>query len=179
MQWHFGSFRLDLANACLWPAVQSVTLRPKTFEVLVYLVTRTGQLVTKEALFDAIWPETVVGDGVLKISMTELRKALGETAKAPQARTGLSHTISLCLLRAMAQSGSGTRDAASLQRPLPPWQQLQSDGGRQSCIVFRVNCFCQRQAASSRRRRHQTRVSVRRLRGRASSRRRPWSCEPP
>src|SRR5262245_49287233 len=84
MYWHFGPFRLDLANACLWHATQPVTLRPKTFEVLVYLVTHAGQLVTKEALLDAIWPETAVGEGVLKTSMTELRKALGETAKAPQ-----------------------------------------------------------------------------------------------
>src|SRR5262245_25766042 len=84
MQWHFGPFRLDRANARLWRAEQPVTLRPKTFEVLVYLVTHAGQLVTKEALLDAIWPETVVGEGVLKTSMTELRKALGETAKAPQ-----------------------------------------------------------------------------------------------
>src|SRR5262249_60749609 len=84
MQWHFGPFRLDLANACLWHAAQPVTLRPKTFAVLVYLVTHAGQLVTKEALFDAVWPETAVGDGVLKTSMNELRKALGETAKAPQ-----------------------------------------------------------------------------------------------
>jgi DNA-binding winged helix-turn-helix (wHTH) protein len=43
-----------------------------------------GQLVTKEALLDAIWPETAVGEGVLKTSMNELRKTLGETAKAPQ-----------------------------------------------------------------------------------------------
>ena len=84
MQWHFGPFRLDLDNACLWHDEQPVTLRPKTFEVLVYLVTHAGQLVTKEALFGVIWPETVVSDGVLKTSMNELRKALGETAKAPQ-----------------------------------------------------------------------------------------------
>src|SRR5262245_47710136 len=75
MQWHFGPFRLDLVNACLWHAAQPVPLRPKTFAVLVYLVTHAGQLVTKEALLDAVWPETAVGDGVLKTSMTELRKA--------------------------------------------------------------------------------------------------------
>src|SRR5262249_53120678 len=84
MQWHFGPFRLDQANATLWHAEQRGTLRPKTFEVLVHLVTHAGQLVTKEALLDAIWPETAVGEGVLKTSMNELRKALGETAKAPQ-----------------------------------------------------------------------------------------------
>src|SRR6266446_2754352 len=84
MQWHFGPFRLDLANACRWHAAQPVTLRPKAFQILVYLVTHAGQLVTKESLLDAIWPETAVGEGVLKTSMNELRKALGETAKAPQ-----------------------------------------------------------------------------------------------
>ena len=84
MLWHFGPFRLDRINAGLWRADQPVTLRPKTFEILVYLVTHAGQLVTKEALLDAIWPETAVGEGVLKTSMNELRKALGETAKAPQ-----------------------------------------------------------------------------------------------
>ena len=84
MLWLFGPFRLDRANAGLWRAEQPVTLRPKTFEVLVYLVTHAGQLVTKEALLDAIWPETAVGEGVLKTSMNDLRKALGETAKAPQ-----------------------------------------------------------------------------------------------
>jgi adenylate cyclase len=65
MPWHFGPFRLDLANACLWHAEQLVILRPKTFAILVYLVTHAGQLVTEEALFDAIWPGTAVGDGVL------------------------------------------------------------------------------------------------------------------
>src|SRR5215510_2313021 len=84
MLWHFGPFRLDQANAGLWRAEQPVALRPKTFEVLMYLVTHAGQLVTKEALLDAVWPETAVGEGVLKTSMNELRKALGETAKAPQ-----------------------------------------------------------------------------------------------
>ena len=86
----FGSFRLDQANAGLWRAEQPVTLRPKTFEVLVYLVTHAGQLVTKEALLDAIWPETAVGEGVLKTSMNDLRKALGETAKR---RSGLPRCI--------------------------------------------------------------------------------------
>ena len=84
MQWHFGPFRLDQATAGLWRAEQPVSLRPKTFDLLVYLVTHAGQLLTTEALLDALWPSTAVGEGVLKTSMNELRKALGETAKAPQ-----------------------------------------------------------------------------------------------
>jgi hypothetical protein len=43
-----------------------------------------GELVTKQALFKAVWPGTAVTDGVLTTGMGELRKALGETAKRPQ-----------------------------------------------------------------------------------------------
>ncbi len=84
MLWCFGPFRVDMANACLWHDTQRVAVRPKTFDVLVYLVSHAGELVTKESLLDAVWPETAVGDAVLKVSIRELRQVLGETAKAPQ-----------------------------------------------------------------------------------------------
>jgi DNA-binding winged helix-turn-helix (wHTH) protein/predicted ATPase len=84
MQWRFGPFRLDLENACLWCGEQRATLRPKTFDILVHLVTHAGELVTKEALFEAVWPATAVGDGVLKTNIGELRKVLGDRPQAPQ-----------------------------------------------------------------------------------------------
>ena len=90
MQWHFGPFRLDLTNACLWQADQPVPLRPKTLALLAYLVAHAGQLMTKETLLDAVWPDTAVGDGVLKTSVGELRKALGETAQRPRYITTVS-----------------------------------------------------------------------------------------
>jgi predicted ATPase len=61
-----------------------ITLRPKVFAVLAYLVTHAGQLVTKEMLFDAVWPETVVTDAVLKACIRELRRVLGDTIQTPQ-----------------------------------------------------------------------------------------------
>jgi DNA-binding winged helix-turn-helix (wHTH) protein/predicted ATPase len=120
MQWHFGPFRLDQTNATLWRAEQRVTLRPKTFEVLVYLVTHAGQLVTKEALLDAIWPETAVGEGVLKTSMTELRKALGERAKAPQ-RIATVHRRGYRFVApvTMAEAAPPTAALAAPTAPLP------------------------------------------------------------
>jgi DNA-binding winged helix-turn-helix (wHTH) protein len=59
-------------------------LRPKTFAVLRCLVEHPGQLCTKEALFEAIWPETVVTEVVLKVCIRELRHALGDNARHPQ-----------------------------------------------------------------------------------------------
>src|SRR5687767_10751583 len=88
MQWHFEPFCLDAVNACLWQAGQRVTLRPKTFDLLAYLVAHAGVLLTKEALLEAlleaVWPDTVVAEGVLATTMVELRKILGETARTPR-----------------------------------------------------------------------------------------------
>jgi DNA-binding winged helix-turn-helix (wHTH) protein len=76
--------RLDLINACLWRGAQQIPLRPKTFAVLRCLLAHTGQLVTKAALLDAVWPETTVTDVALMICIRELRQALGDDPKTPQ-----------------------------------------------------------------------------------------------
>jgi len=83
-QWFFASFRLDPATMCLWQDDQLVPLASKPLAVLAYLVAHAGQVVTKEALLEAVWPETVVSEGVLKTSMGKLRRALGETARTPR-----------------------------------------------------------------------------------------------
>src|SRR5215471_3777192 len=82
-QWVFGLFRFDPANACLWHGAQALPLMPITCALLECLVTHAGRLVTKDALLEAVWPETAVGDAVLKVRISELRKLLGDTAHAP------------------------------------------------------------------------------------------------
>ena len=78
------AWRVDWANECVWHGRERVRLPPKVFAVLRLLVAQTGQLVTKEVLLQAVWPETVVSEGVLTMCISELRKALGETAQAAQ-----------------------------------------------------------------------------------------------
>src|SRR5262245_17274143 len=82
--WLFGPFRLDPDNACLWHERQAQPLTPKAFDVLHHLLTHADRLVTKDELFDALWPDTVVSEAALRVCIGELRKALGETARAPQ-----------------------------------------------------------------------------------------------
>ena len=82
MQWRFGPFRLDTASASLWHDAQRLPVRPKAFDVLVYLVSHAGELVTKAALLEAVWPEAVVGDAVLKVRIRELRQLLGESTQS-------------------------------------------------------------------------------------------------
>lgn len=80
----FPPFRLDASNAQLWRGTEEVHLRPKTFDVLLYLVENPGQLVTKAALLDAVWPHVSVSDSMPAISVRELRAALGDNAQAPR-----------------------------------------------------------------------------------------------
>src|SRR5499426_395326 len=80
----FKPFSLDLINECLWRGSKSIKLRPKAFAVLSYLLARPGQLVTKEQLLNSIWPETFVGDAVLKVMIRQLREALDDDPKSPR-----------------------------------------------------------------------------------------------
>jgi DNA-binding winged helix-turn-helix (wHTH) protein/tetratricopeptide (TPR) repeat protein len=82
--WLFGPFRLDPDNACLWHGAQARPLTPKSFSVLQYLVAHADRLITKDELFAALWPDTVVSEAALRICIGELRKALGEAGRAPQ-----------------------------------------------------------------------------------------------
>ncbi|HJY30357.1 MAG TPA: AAA family ATPase [Pyrinomonadaceae bacterium] len=78
------NFCLDRKNECLLRGAQVIKLRPKAFAVLNQLVGRTGQLVTKEELLDTVWPETFVGDAVLKVTIRQLRDAFGDDPKTPE-----------------------------------------------------------------------------------------------
>src|ERR1051326_4205161 len=80
----FDAFRLDPADQCLWKGTQEIKLRPKAFAVLTFLLGRPGHLVTKEELFTAVWPETFVGEAVLKVAIRQIRQALGDDSKTPR-----------------------------------------------------------------------------------------------
>jgi DNA-binding winged helix-turn-helix (wHTH) protein len=80
----FGTFRLDVANACLWRGQQKLVLTPKAFAVLRYLVEHPGQLLAKMEFFQTIWPDTYVSDAALSVCIREIRKALDDNPKAPR-----------------------------------------------------------------------------------------------
>ena len=79
----FGDFCLDPAGGRLWCGGEVVALTPKAFAVLRRLVEDGGQLVSKEDLLRAGWAKTHVSDGVLKVTILEIRRALGDDPAAP------------------------------------------------------------------------------------------------
>jgi DNA-binding winged helix-turn-helix (wHTH) protein/predicted ATPase len=80
---HFPPFQLDPANQRLWRKTHVLRLRQKTFAVLHYLVEHPNQLVTKEQLLAAVWPEVYVSEVALSVCIREVRRALGDDRKAP------------------------------------------------------------------------------------------------
>jgi len=97
---------LDLANECLRYGAQTISLRPKTFAVLRCLIEHADRLVSKTALLEAVWPETVASDGVLMVCIRELRQALGDDPRTPQ-------FIATAHRRGYRFIGHITREAAS------------------------------------------------------------------
>jgi DNA-binding winged helix-turn-helix (wHTH) protein/TolB-like protein len=73
----FGEFRLDSTNALLTRLGTPVSLAPKVFDVLVYLVSNAGRLIDKEELLKALWPDTFVEEANLTVNIAALRRALG------------------------------------------------------------------------------------------------------
>jgi TolB-like protein/DNA-binding winged helix-turn-helix (wHTH) protein/tetratricopeptide (TPR) repeat protein len=74
----FGAFHLDVKNRVLQRNGASVWLAPKEFDTLIVLVRSPGQLLEKETLISAVWPDTFVSDGSLARNISVLRKALGD-----------------------------------------------------------------------------------------------------
>src|SRR5215471_21021483 len=73
----FGPFIFEPQQARLRRGRRVLPLTRKACEVLQYLATHPGQMVTKEALFQAVWPETAVSYGVLTNRIAELRAYTG------------------------------------------------------------------------------------------------------
>jgi len=73
----FDRYVLDLHSGRLLVDGNEIALRPKTFAVLSHLVENAGRLVSKDELFDAVWPNLAITDDALVQSIGELRRALG------------------------------------------------------------------------------------------------------
>src|SRR5207245_3093641 len=64
-------------------AEDRITLTPKAFAILQYLVEHPGRLVTHDEFLDVLWPKTHVHPEVLKSHIFEIRAVLGDDSKKP------------------------------------------------------------------------------------------------
>ena len=76
--WLFAGAEFDEAGWSLRVNGQTAPLEAKPLEVLHELLLRAGEAVSKEELFDAVWPGVTVVEGSLATAISKLRRALGE-----------------------------------------------------------------------------------------------------
>jgi TolB-like protein/DNA-binding winged helix-turn-helix (wHTH) protein/Flp pilus assembly protein TadD len=80
-RYRFGPFELDPAERRLTRDGDPVQLQPKTFDLLAYLVVRSGRLFDKQTLLDQVWKGTVVTESSLTRGIRQIRVALDDDAE--------------------------------------------------------------------------------------------------
>jgi DNA-binding winged helix-turn-helix (wHTH) protein len=59
-------------------------IEPQLIQLLLLLVSAQGNIVSRERIFEAVWPNMVVTQNSLNQSISKLRKLLGDNSKSPE-----------------------------------------------------------------------------------------------
>ncbi len=76
--YEFGPFRIDMERYLLLRDGEPISLSPKVFETLLFLVQNRGRVGKKDEIINSVWPDTFVEESNLAQNVFLLRKALGE-----------------------------------------------------------------------------------------------------
>jgi predicted ATPase/DNA-binding winged helix-turn-helix (wHTH) protein len=74
----FGPFRLFAAERLLQKADEPLQLGGRALDILITLVARAGEVVTRKELLSRVWPDVIVEEANLRVHVAGLRKALGD-----------------------------------------------------------------------------------------------------
>jgi predicted ATPase/DNA-binding winged helix-turn-helix (wHTH) protein len=100
----FGPFRLVASERLLTKDGVPVELSPRAFDILVTLLSRPTEVVTKGDLMDRAWPGVTVEEGSLRFHITNLRKALGDGSGGARYITTVSGR-GYCFVAPVSRSG--------------------------------------------------------------------------
>jgi predicted ATPase/DNA-binding winged helix-turn-helix (wHTH) protein len=74
----FGPFELNVAERTLRKANDVIPLGGRALDILLALLDRPGEIVSKADLIARVWPDVTVEEGSLRVHLSALRKALGD-----------------------------------------------------------------------------------------------------
>ena len=82
----FGLFEADLERRELWKSGVRFKLNDQPFQILILLLERAGEVVTREEIRQSLWPGNtfVEFDNGLNVAVTKLRTALSDDAENPR-----------------------------------------------------------------------------------------------
>jgi adenylate cyclase len=77
-------YRLDIGDERLWKGNQLIQISNKAFQLLRLFVSNPNHLLTKDDIFEAVWGDVCVSEGLIKEYVHDLRLALGDDPKQPR-----------------------------------------------------------------------------------------------
>ena len=113
----FGPFRLMPERRLLLERDTPSRVGSRAMEILLALVERAGETVTKQELLARAWPNAVVDEANLRVHVTALRKALGD------GQDGAQYIVNV-MGRGYCFVAPVAREAGSLPPLVPAPQQL-------------------------------------------------------
>jgi DNA-binding winged helix-turn-helix (wHTH) protein len=123
----FGVFEADLSSGELRKNGVKIRLQEQPFQILAFLLTRPGELVTRQDLRDKLWSnDTFVDfDHSLNTAINKLREALGDSASSPRfvetvARRGYRFLASVESAQPALDVNGETKPAATTDVPFHP-----------------------------------------------------------
>ncbi len=72
-----GAFRVNTAARRVEGPSGAIELSARAFDIFCVLLSRPGEVVSKEQLLEAAWPDAIVEENTLHVHLSALRKALG------------------------------------------------------------------------------------------------------
>ena len=131
--YRFGEFTLDIHRGVLLRGHDEVRLRPRTFDVLTYLVRNAGRVIPKQELFDSLWQGAAVTDDSLVQCLVEIRKALGDSHDRVRTVRGRGYMFDVGVVVASNQPGVAPAlagpEAEAAPAPAPSRAVLWGIGG--------------------------------------------------
>ena len=117
--YRFGRFVLQPAAQRLLVDGEAVAVGPRAFDLLVALVERAGQVVSKGELLDLVWPGLVVEENNLQVQISTLRKILGPNAITTLAGRGYRFTLPINAVDLPPQSFAAQETAPTTAEETP------------------------------------------------------------
>jgi DNA-binding winged helix-turn-helix (wHTH) protein/TolB-like protein len=103
--WRFADCEFDNTRYELRVNGQVVEMERKPLDLLRYLLSKSGEVVTKEELLDEVWPGVLVVDASLATAVSKLRKVLGEQ-EIIQTVPRVGYRIAVAVTRIPRQDGA-------------------------------------------------------------------------
>ncbi len=119
------------------------SLEPKVMDLLVYLSLHPREVLSKERLLQAVWPDTFVGEGVLTTAISQIRKALDSDSEQPS----IIETFPKRGYRLVAPVGPAPPPMSRSVRFSRVWRIIA--GGALLAAILAAGRFWLREAASS------------------------------